>query len=66
MHRDLKPSNVFLSTQGVKLLDFGLAKPVSPLSGDGQTQTELTGHGVIAGTPRYSSPEQVTGRPVDA
>ena len=66
VHRDLKPSNVFLSTEGVKLLDFGLAKPVSPLSGDGQTQTELTGHGVIVGTPRYSSPEQVTGRPVDA
>jgi serine/threonine protein kinase/tetratricopeptide (TPR) repeat protein len=66
VHRDLKPSNVFLSTQGVKLLDFGLAKPVSPFSHDGQTQTELTGHGVIAGTPRYSSPEQVTGKPVDA
>jgi len=66
VHRDLKPSNVFLSTHGVKLLDFGLAKPVSPFSGDGQTQTELTGHGVIAGTPRYSSPEQVTGKPVDA
>jgi len=28
VHRDLKPSNVFLSTQGAKLLDFGLAKPV--------------------------------------
>jgi TolB-like protein/tetratricopeptide (TPR) repeat protein len=66
VHRDLKPSNVFLSTHGVKLLDFGLAKPVSPFSGDGLTQTELTGHGVIAGTPRYSSPEQVTGKPVDA
>ena len=66
VHRDLKPSNVFLSTQGVKLLDFGLAKPVSPLSGDGQTQTGLTRHGMIVGTPRYSSPEQVTGRPVDA
>jgi len=66
VHRDLKPSNVFLSTQGVKLLDFGLAKPVSPLTGDGRTQTELTRHGTIAGTPRYSSPEQVTGRPVDA
>ncbi len=36
VHRDLKPSNVFLSTQGVKLLDFGLAKPVSPLPDDGQ------------------------------
>src|SRR6266478_1193422 len=66
VHRDLKPSNVFLSTQGVKLLDFGLAKPVSPFSHDGQTQTELTGHGVISGTPRYSSPEQATGKPVDA
>ncbi len=66
VHRDLKPSNVFLSTHGVKLLDFGLAKPVSPFSDDGRTQTELTGHGVIAGTPRYSSPEQVTGKPVDA
>ena len=66
VHRDLKPSNVFLSTQGVKLLDFGLAKPVSPLSEDEQTQTGLTRHGMIVGTPRYSSPEQVTGRPVDA
>jgi serine/threonine protein kinase/tetratricopeptide (TPR) repeat protein len=66
VHRDLKPSNVFLSSQGVKLLDFGLAKPVSPLSDNEQTQTGLTGHGVIVGTPRYSSPEQVTGRPVDA
>ena len=66
VHRDLKPSNVFLSTHGVKLLDFGLAKPVSPLTGDGRTQTELTGLGVIAGTPRYSSPEQITGSPVDA
>src|SRR5579872_3108266 len=65
VHRDLKPSNVFLSTQGVKLLDFGLAKPVSPFSNDGLTQTELTGHGVISGTPRYASPEQVTGKPVD-
>lgn len=66
VHRDLKPSNVFLSTHGVKLLDFGLAKPVALLSGEGHTQTELTAHGVIAGTPRYSSPEQVTGKPVDA
>jgi serine/threonine protein kinase/tetratricopeptide (TPR) repeat protein len=66
VHRDLKPSNVFLSTQGVKLLDFGLAKPLSSFAADGKTQTELTGHGVIAGTPRYSSPEQISGRPVDA
>jgi serine/threonine protein kinase/tetratricopeptide (TPR) repeat protein len=66
VHRDLKPSNVFLSTQGVKLLDFGLAKPILSHTDDGQTRSELTAHGVIAGTPRYSSPEQVTGNPVDA
>jgi serine/threonine protein kinase len=66
VHRDLKPSNVFLSTHGVKLLDFGLAKPVSLLSDEGPTQTELTRHGMIVGTPRYSSPEQLTGKPVDA
>jgi len=66
VHRDLKPSNIFLSTQGVKLLDFGLAKPIAPPSDDGHTQTELSAHGVIAGTPRYSSPEQVTGKLVDA
>src|SRR5215471_9893034 len=67
VHRDLKPSNVFLSTQGVKLLDFGLAKPfVSPSGGEGLTRSELTERGLIAGTPRYASPEQVTGKPVDA
>jgi eukaryotic-like serine/threonine-protein kinase len=67
LHRDLKPSNVFLSTQGVKLLDFGLAKPIASDHGaDGLTATELTREGVIAATPRYASPEQITGRPVDA
>jgi len=66
VHRDLKPSNVFLSTHGVKLLDFGLAKPIAASHEGGQTQSELTGHGMIAGTPRYASPEQVTGKPVDA
>lgn len=64
MHRDLKPSNVFLSTHGVKLLDFGLAKPSA--SHADATETELTQPGMILGTPRYASPEQVTGRPVDA
>jgi len=67
VHRDLKPSNVFLSTQGVKVLDFGLAKPVaSPQTSDSATAIDLTQPGAIAATPRYASPEQLTGKPVDA
>lgn len=66
VHRDLKPSNVFLSLHGVKLLDFGLAKPVmSPMDTDSPTQTEITQQGILALTPRYGSPEQVTGKEAD-
>ena len=68
VHRDLKPSNVMLSAQGTKLLDFGLAKYVSPDSSDSceKTYTEITKSGVFLGTPRYASPEQYFGKPVDA
>lgn len=64
VHRDLKPSNVFLTPHGVKVLDFGLARPEMkrPLS----TATELTRPGFVMGTPRYMAPEQVTGEAVDA
>jgi non-specific serine/threonine protein kinase len=61
IHRDLKPSNVFLTQHGVKLLDFGLARPL-----DAATQvTNLTQAGMLIGTPRYIAPEQVTGQEVD-
>ena len=51
VHRDLKPSNVFISTQGVKVLDFGLAKPVAqPSTIDSATQIDLTQPGAIART----------------
>lgn len=65
VHRDLKPSNVFLATHGVKLLDFGLARP------DLQQTTldsldSLTRSGAVFGTPGYMAPELITGDPGDA
>lgn len=67
VHRDLKPSNVFLARHGVKLLDFGLARPTDPeLARSLAAATELTQTGMMVGTPRYMAPEQVTGGAVDA
>jgi eukaryotic-like serine/threonine-protein kinase len=63
VHRDLKPSNVFLTAHGVKLLDFGLAQP--ELAGADGVAAGLTRTGVVMGTPRYMSPEQVAGEPID-
>ncbi len=61
VHRDLKPSNVFLTPHGVKLLDFGLALPLSErMDGD----QGLTVPGVILGTPRYMAPELWEGEPI--
>ena len=64
VHRDLKPSNVFLTPHGVKLLDFGLARP--ELEGSLTTMVGLTRTGVVVGTPRYIAPEQMTGETADA
>lgn len=63
VHRDLKPSNVFLSAHGVKLLDFGLARPVDR---EMLETTALTHPGVLLGTPRYMAPEQARGLDIDA
>lgn len=63
VHRDLKPSNVFLTPHGVKLLDFGLARPAS--LADTTTDANLTQPGSITGTLRYMAPEQFTGDMVD-
>jgi serine/threonine protein kinase len=65
IHRDLKPQNVFLAQDGErmqpKLLDFGIAKLMSP-----QVSGSLTDTGVSVGSPDYMSPEQARGsRDVD-
>lgn len=61
LHRDLKPANLFAAVRGgfydvAKLLDFGLAKPLSDLE-----TAQLTADGTITGSPLYMSPEQATG-----
>ena len=66
VHRDLKPENIFIceifgETDFVKVLDFGIAKAIGPTEED----AKLTQTGFICGTPRYLSPEQALGQPVD-
>jgi serine/threonine-protein kinase len=73
IHRDLKPDNLFFARvrtnetyeEIVKVLDFGIAKM---LHADGQSAISAveTQAGTVFGTPRYMSPEQAQGRPLDA
>jgi eukaryotic-like serine/threonine-protein kinase len=62
-HRDLKPGNILVNKEGVKLLDFGLAK-MAPTPGEGDPTVTLAG--TVLGTAAYMSPEQAEGRPSDA
>ncbi|HLN79854.1 MAG TPA: serine/threonine-protein kinase, partial [Thermoanaerobaculia bacterium] len=67
VHRDLKPENVFVTNDGrVKILDFGLAKPLLPETGvSGAATFGATEPGTVLGTVGYMSPEQVRGKPAD-
>lgn len=68
IHRDIKPENILLTDRGrVKLVDFGLAKTVSPQprAGGATAADSLTESGTVMGTLSYMSPEQLRGERLD-
>ena len=60
IHRDIKPANLLVdgTTAMLKVMDFGLARPLEDYPG-------FTLHGTVVGTPQYMAPEQFFGQAVD-
>ncbi|MGW7395173.1 protein kinase domain-containing protein [Streptomyces cyaneofuscatus] len=63
VHRDLKPSNILLTTDGPRVIDFGIAHALDG-SHDGSLGSTLTPMGSMIGSPEFMSPEQVRGEQV--
>jgi serine/threonine protein kinase len=53
LHRDLKPGNIIMASDGPRIIDFGIARPLGA--------STLTGQDVLVGTYSYMSPEQYRG-----
>jgi serine/threonine-protein kinase PpkA len=63
IHRDVKPQNILFRADGTPVLtDFGIARAVK----SNADSMQLTSYGMVIGSPRYMSPEQSTGQPLDA
>ena len=65
LHRDLKPANIMMTSAGVKLLDFGLAKMAADPHVGATEAVAGTVAGTVLGTAAYMSPEQAQGQPAD-
>ena len=66
VHRDIKPDNIIVKrqtdgTELAKIVDFGIARAIEVTESE-----QVTRAGFVVGNPKYMSPEQLTGEPVDA